>query len=122
MKQAIERMKQIIKADAEVARQITQDIAATPRTPDTGPARCKLWHDKRSGRPRRRSRLLAYAMMRGVAYSRVEHRASEPASELSIHRALSQAISSGELHLWNRERIEAWLAGRGPAAAQERAA
>lgn len=118
MKQAILKLKQLIKADAQQARAITSCIAKTPRGPETGPARDKLWCEKRAGRPSRRSRLLAYAMLRGVDYARVEPHCVQAPHEYSIYQALRAVVPDLQMTGFSRERIESWLLGRSPGRVQ----
>jgi hypothetical protein len=112
MKQAISKLKQLIKADAEQARAITGRVASMPRSPETGPERDKLWCEKRQGRPHRRARLLAYAMLRGIDYARVEPHCIQAPHEYGIYQALRSVVPDLQMTGFSRERIESWLLGR----------
>lgn len=115
MKQAIAEMKTLVKADAAEGRAITARIKSTPHgtRDEHGSVRGQLWDTKRGARPARRARLLAYAMLRGMPYARVEPKCSEPIHEYAIHVALRAVVRDLDMVHFSRERIESWLLGRG---------
>jgi hypothetical protein len=115
MKQAIAKMKTLVKADAQQGRAITARINSTPHgtADEQGCVRARLWQAKRAERPARRARLLAYAMLRGMPYARVEPKCSEPIHEYAIHVALRAAVADIDMVRYSRESIESWLLGRG---------
>lgn len=112
MKEAIEKMRAVIKADALTARDITKQIHHCPRGPEHGPARDELWNQKRSGRRQRRERLLAYGLLRGKTYSRIEAKCDRAPHEYGIYLALRSVVPDIAMVNFSRERIQSWLLGR----------
>lgn len=112
MKQAIEKMRALIKQDAAQARLLTKEIQQMPRLPENGPARDSLWIRKRGGRQDRRYRLLAYGMLRGISYQRIESKCVAAPHEYRIYLAIRSVVADIAMAQFSRERIESWLLGR----------
>ena len=100
MRQAIAQLKKQIKLDTETARAISHSISALPRTKETAETRERMWESKRAGRRGRRYRLLAYAMLRGVAYASVEPHCKSKPHFWEIHSALRKVPRA--LLLWHQ--------------------
>jgi hypothetical protein len=121
MKQAVESIKNQIKANAAELREIRKQIYASK-----GAERSHFWGCKRGLGDDTRHLLLAYACLRGRQYLAIEAKCAsdnEPRpSAVLAFLAASLPEGGPERAEWTKDRVKAWLARPAASEAKEKAA
>jgi hypothetical protein len=106
MKQAIQTIKDMIKANVAESHEIRKRIHAA-----TGKDRYNLWDKKRYLGSSTREFLLAYGCLRGKLYAQIEPESSSMPSAIGVYWKIEAALSKDcpEKAEWTKERVRAWL-------------